>query len=59
MLFEETARFVDRQVEQLADITALQADREDVTLETTAIARIAFYFQVRHEMHFDCRWSFN
>src|SRR5215469_5587226 len=53
MLIEKTNGFFDREVERFADISAAQADCQNMTLKPAAVARLTFHLQIRHEMHLD------
>src|SRR6266849_1023778 len=53
MMDEKRAGVFDGQIQHSVDTQVAESNRENMALEAAPIARLAFHFQVRHEMHLD------
>ncbi len=50
---KKRARVLDGEIEHLVDAVVAQPDRENMALEAATVTRVAFHFEIRHEMHLD------
>ena len=57
VLTEELDRHIDGEVEDVMYVLSVEQHFEDVVLEAAAMTRLAFQYEVIHELHLDCHGS--